>query len=49
MRRLLQPGLLALLVLGLAAVPAIAGDWQAGDRSTVEVSSASQTQEYQPD
>ena len=28
MRRLLQPGLLALLVLALAAVPALAGSWR---------------------
>jgi Domain of unknown function (DUF4394) len=44
MRRLVQPGLIALLVVtALAAVPALASDWRAGDRSTIERSSANQS------
>jgi hypothetical protein len=35
MRRLLQPGLLALLVLALAAVPALAGSWR-GDQDAAQ-------------
>jgi Domain of unknown function (DUF4394) len=43
MRRLLQPGLIALLVVtALAAVPAFASDWRPGGRSTIEQSSRNQ-------
>jgi hypothetical protein len=44
MRKLLQPGLIALLVVtALAAVPALASDWRPGGRSTIEQSSGNQS------
>jgi hypothetical protein len=44
MRKLLQPGLIALLVVtALAAVPALASDWRPGGRSTVEQASGNQS------
>ena len=44
MRKLLQPGLIALLVVtALAAVPALASDWRPGTRSTIEGSSGNQS------
>ena len=43
MRKLLQPGFLALLVVTALAVPALASDWRPGVRSTVERSSGNQS------
>jgi hypothetical protein len=44
MRKLLQPGLIALLVVtALAAVPALASDWRPGPGSTIEGSSGNQS------
>src|SRR6266508_3940590 len=47
MRKVLQPGLLAMLVLALAALPALASDWRPYGRSTVERSSGNQVQQGQ--
>jgi Domain of unknown function (DUF4394) len=44
MRKLLQPGVLALLmVVALAAVPALASDWRPGGRAAIERSSGNQS------
>lgn len=49
MRKLLQPGLLALLVVtALAALPALASDWRPGDRSTIERSFGNQAHQSDP-